>query len=52
MMDKLKVPDPSSGQEVVVQQSATMLAQLCMWQMVLGYKLRELEALETGVSLD
>ena len=28
------------------------LAQLCMWQMVVGYKLRELEALEKGASMD
>lgn len=35
-------------QEVVVQQSVGHLAQLCMWQMVVGYKLRELEVLESG----
>lgn len=35
-------------EEVVVQQSVGQLAQLCMWQMVVGYKLRELEVLEQG----
>ena len=38
--------------EVVIQQSIHALAQLCMWQMVVGYKLREYEALEKGISLD
>lgn len=41
-----------SGPEVVLQQSVGHLAQLCMWQMVVGYKLREIEALEKGASLD
>ena len=42
----------SIHEEVVIQQSIHALAQLCMWQMVIGYKLREFEALEKGVSLD
>ena len=33
----------SMGQEVVIQQPMGALAQLCMWQLVVGYKLRELE---------
>lgn len=37
-----------SSTEVVIQQSVGQLAQLCMWSMVVGYKLRELEALEKG----
>jgi hypothetical protein len=41
-----------TGPEVVIQQSVGQLAQLCMWQMVVGYKLREVEASEKGVSLD
>lgn len=40
------------GPEVMIQQSIGQLAQLCMWQMVLGYKLRELEVLEKGASFD
>jgi hypothetical protein len=46
LMDRLAIP--SREKEVVVQQSVGQLAQLCMWQMVVGYKLRELEALEKG----
>jgi Protein of unknown function (DUF760) len=42
----------SMGQEVVIQQPIGSLAQLCMWQLVVGYKLRELEALERGISMD
>jgi hypothetical protein len=49
VMEKLGL---ENGQEVVIQQSIGHLAQLCMWQMVVGYKLRELEALEKGVQLD
>jgi hypothetical protein len=49
LMSKLGVD--TSGPEVVIQQSMGVLAQLCMWQMVVGYKLRELEALEKGVDL-
>ncbi len=41
-----------SSQDVVIQQPIAALAQLCMWQLVVGYKLRELEALERGVNLD
>jgi hypothetical protein len=42
----------SRDQEVLIQQPMGALAQLCMWQMVVGYKLRELEALEKGVAMD
>jgi Protein of unknown function (DUF760) len=41
-----------TGPEVVIQQNVAALAQLCMWQMVMGYKLRELEALDKGVPID
>jgi hypothetical protein len=44
--------DSTTGVEVVVQQSIVQLAQLCMWQMVVGYKLRELEALDKGATLE
>ena len=50
LMSKLGVE--LSGPEVVVQQGFGQLAQLCMWQMVVGYKLRELEALDRGISFD
>lgn len=50
MMEKMGVDN--TGPEVVIQQSVSFLAQLCMWQMVIGYKLRELEALDKGASLD
>lgn len=50
LMDRLGIPSRST--EVVVQQSVGQLAQLCMWQMVVGYKLRELEVLERGARLD
>jgi hypothetical protein len=49
LMDQLGVD--SSGPEVLIGQSVTVLTQLCMWQMVVGYKLRELEAMERGVDL-
>lgn len=49
LMSKLGVG--VGGEEVVIQQSVGVLAQLCMWQMVVGYKLRELEAMEKGVDL-
>lgn len=39
-----------TGPEMVIQQSVNALSQLCMWQIVVGYKLREMEALERGVS--
>lgn len=42
----------NNGAEVVVQQGFSQLAQLCMWQMVVGYNLREMEALDKGVTLD
>lgn len=41
-----------TGPEMVIQQNVGSIAQLCMWQMVVGYKLREMEALDKGVSLD
>ena len=47
LMGKLGI-DATGGPETVVQQSVGALAQLCMWQMVLGYKLRELEVLDNG----
>lgn len=50
VMEKLGLE--SNAPEVIIQQSVANLAQLCMWQMVMGYKLRELEALDRGVSLD
>eukprot|EP01038_Epipyxis_sp_PR26KG_P009844 gene9844-13242_t len=50
MMERLGV-NPE-GPEVLIQQNIGYLAQLCMWQMVVGYKLRELEALEKGVPID
>jgi len=49
LMEKLGVE--TEGPEVVIQQSVSVLAQLCMWQMVVGYKLRELEAMDRGVDL-
>ncbi len=53
LMERLGVDAASQGgEEIVIQQSVGVLAQLCMWQMVVGYKLRELEALEKGVPLD
>lgn len=39
------------SKEMIMQQSVSQLAQLCMWQMVVGYKLRELEALDKGANL-
>lgn len=50
VLEKIGV-DGEEPTEKVIQQSMNQLAQLCMWQMVSGYKLRELEALETGISL-
>jgi hypothetical protein len=41
-----------TGPEVLIQQQVGALAQLCMWQIVVGYKLREMEAFEKGVSMD
>ena len=51
LMGKLGI-DASGGPDTMVQQSVGALAQLCMWQMVLGYKLRELEVLEKGTDFD
>jgi len=42
----------SRAPEMLLQQPMGALAQLCMWQLVVGYKLRELEALERGISMD
>ena len=50
LMDRLNIP--GRGKQVLVQQSAAHLAQLCMWQIVVGYNLRELEGLEHGVAID
>lgn len=51
LMDRVGIPS-GREKEVVVQQSVGQLAQLCMWQMVCGYKLRELEALEKGAAFN
>ena len=50
LMERLGVD--MTGPEVMIQQTVGALAQLCMWQIVLGYKLREMEAFEKGVALD
>ena len=50
LMERLGIA--GGGPEVVVQQSMGAMAQLCMWQLVVGYKLRELEAVDKGASLD
>lgn len=42
----------SNGPEVVVQQSMGAMAQLCLWQLVVGYRLRELEALDLGAAFE
>ena len=49
VMQKLGV-DPT-GPEMILQQNMGQLAQLCMWQLITGYKLRELEALDRGVPI-
>jgi hypothetical protein len=41
-----------TGPEVVIQQNVGAMAQLCMWQMVMGYKLREMEAMDRGIQLE
>ena len=46
LMQKLGIDQ--QGPEVKVQQSMSALAQLCMWQLVIGYKMREMEAFDTG----
>merc|ERR1712072_1042651 len=37
------VGDGEIGPETVTEQSGSAMAQLCMWQLVVGYNLRELE---------
>eukprot|EP01040_Poterioochromonas_malhamensis_P009576 gene9575-10396_t len=49
VMQKLGI-DPV-GPEMIIQQNIAQLAQLCMWQLITGYKLRELEALDKGVPI-
>lgn len=51
LMEKMGV-DSTKFDEVVIQQSVGMLAQVCMWQLITGYKLREYEALERGATLE
>ena len=46
LMEKLQID--TQGPEVAVQQSMTAMAQLCMWQLVVGYRMRELEAFDRG----
>jgi len=41
--------DEEDGGEVLLQQSVGVIAQLCMWQIVVGYNLCELEANDKGV---
>lgn len=48
VMDKIKMNDDSRD---TIQQSLGQLAQLCMCQLISGYKLRELEALEDGANI-
>lgn len=50
LMERLGIP--ATGPEVVVQQSMSALSQLCYWQIVVGYRLRELEVLDRGVALE
>lgn len=50
LMERLGID--MTGPELMVSQQLGALAQLCMWQIVVGYKLRELEAFEKGVALD
>lgn len=50
LMERLGVDN--SGPDVIIEQSVQGLAQLCMWQLVIGYKLREYEALDRGSPLD
>ena len=50
LMERLGIA--GGGPEVVVQQSMGAMAQLCMWQLVVGYKLRELEAVDKGATLE
>ncbi len=46
LMEKLNIN--KDGPEVAVQQSMSAMAQLCMWQLTVGYRLREIESFETG----
>jgi hypothetical protein len=50
LMEKLNIN--TEGPEVAVQQSMSAMAQLCMWQLTVGYKLREIESFETGVAFE
>jgi hypothetical protein len=50
LFDKLSIS--REGPEVAVQQSMGAMAQLCMWQLTVGYRLRELESFDTGVSFE
>eukprot|EP00596_Hydrurales_sp_CCMP1899_P010435 CAMPEP_0119037652 /NCGR_PEP_ID=MMETSP1177-20130426/6139_1 /TAXON_ID=2985 /ORGANISM="Ochromonas sp, Strain CCMP1899" /LENGTH=322 /DNA_ID=CAMNT_0006999229 /DNA_START=137 /DNA_END=1105 /DNA_ORIENTATION=+ len=49
LLEKLGVA--AGGPEMVIQQQVGAMAQLCKYQMVMGYKLRELEALDLGVDV-
>jgi hypothetical protein len=49
LLEKLGVA--AGGPEMVIQQQVGAMAQLCKYQMVMGYKLRELEALDQGVDV-
>lgn len=52
LMTRMGVPPPGGERsEALIQQSVGALAQLCMWQLVIGYRLRELEVLEKGIDL-
>lgn len=51
LMERLGIPT-TTGPEVVVQQSMGALSQLAYWQLVVGYRLRELEVLDRGVTLE
>jgi hypothetical protein len=50
LMERLGVD--ITGPEMIIQQQVGAMAQLCMWQMVVGYKLREFEAFEKGVNFN
>ena len=50
LLKKLNIDN--EGPEVAVQQSMGALAQLCMWQLTVGYTLREHESFDTGVLFD
>lgn len=47
-----KVGEGVSSPDVPMQQNAGYLAQLCICHMVMGYRLREMEVLDMGISLD